>query len=130
MTNNRARPACPTGTLGPGIVISVEEPAVSTAAGDIRPASPEEGLERMATSSTESSSNGGTDLAVGSPVTAFAGTDREVTGRIADDFGEFTPVATEYDGERIAGPAKRWAVLTDAGDLVFADSDDLAILPE
>ncbi|MET9326035.1 hypothetical protein [Tsukamurella sp. NPDC003166] len=62
---------------------------------------------------------------VGEAVTAFAGSDREVVGTIVEDFGEFTPVATEYDGERIAEPARRWAVLSDAGDLVFADSDDL-----
>lgn len=64
---------------------------------------------------------------VGATVVAFAGTDREASGRIVDDFGEFTPVATEYDGERIAEPARRWAVLTEAGELVFADSDDLTV---
>ncbi|MBS4104405.1 hypothetical protein KFZ73_24650 [Tsukamurella paurometabola] len=58
-------------------------------------------------------------------VVAFRGTDREAAGRIVDDFGEFTPVATEYHGERIAEPARRWAVLTDSGELLFADSADL-----
>ncbi len=64
-------------------------------------------------------------LAVGTAVTAFAGSDRESVGRVVDDFGDFTPVATEYNGERIAEPARRWAVLTDGGELVFADSADL-----
>lgn len=68
-------------------------------------------------------------LAVGTEVVAFAGSDRESAGRIVDDFGDFTPVATEYDGERIAEPARRWAVLTAAGDLVFADSADLTAGP-
>ncbi|CAM3725718.1 hypothetical protein ACXYTP_21205 [Tsukamurella ocularis] len=68
-------------------------------------------------------------LDVGAAVVAFAGSDRESTGRIVDDFGDFTPVATEYDGERIAEPARRWAVLTDAGELVFADSADLTTGP-
>lgn len=68
-------------------------------------------------------------LEVGAEVVAFAGSDRESAGRIVDDFGEFTAVATEYDGERIAEPARRWAVLTDGGDLVFADSADLTIAP-
>jgi len=29
-------------------------------------------------------------------------------------------------GDRIVGPARRWAVVLDAGDLVFVDSDQLA----
>lgn len=68
-------------------------------------------------------------LEVGTEVVAFAGSDRESAGRIVDDFGDFTPVATEYDGERIAEPARRWAVLTTAGDLLFADSADLTAGP-
>lgn len=94
----------------------------------------------MATSSTEPTPSGESPVAdgenastpapsgyaVGESVTVFAGTDREAAGTIVEDFGEFTPVATEYDGERIAGPARRWAVLSDAGDLVFADTDDLS----
>ncbi|CAM3356101.1 hypothetical protein [Tsukamurella hominis] len=66
---------------------------------------------------------------VGTEVVAFAGSDRESAGRIVDDFGDFTPVATEYDGERIAEPARRWAVLTTTGDLLFADSADLTVTP-
>ncbi|MCS3779441.1 hypothetical protein [Tsukamurella ocularis] len=68
-------------------------------------------------------------LAIGTEVVAFAGSDRESAGRIVDDFGDFTPVATEYDGERIAEPARRWAVLTTSGDLLFADSADLTAEP-
>ncbi|WP_068745482.1 hypothetical protein [Tsukamurella pseudospumae] len=96
----------------------------------------------MATSSTDPYEGGTTPAdgetvpaegdsghAVGKAVTAFAGTDREVAGEIVEDFGEFTPVATEYDGERIAEPARRWAVLSDAGDLVFADTADLTARP-
>lgn len=79
----------------------------------------------MATSSTEPTPKDGAGLAVGAAVTAFQGGDRETAGTIVEDFGDFTPVATEYDGERIAEPARRWAVLSEAGDLVFADSGDL-----
>ncbi|NMD57007.1 MULTISPECIES: hypothetical protein [Tsukamurella] len=79
----------------------------------------------MSTTRTDSTSESGPALEVGTTVVAFAGSDREARGRIVDDFGEFTPVATEYDGERIAEPARRWAVLTEAGALVFADSADL-----
>ncbi|TWS22808.1 hypothetical protein FK268_17525 [Tsukamurella sputi] len=79
------------------------------------------------TDSTTDSETAETAPEVGATVVAFAGTDREASGRIVDDFGEFTPVATEYDGERIAEPARRWAVLTEAGELVFADSDDLTV---
>lgn len=71
----------------------------------------------------------GPALAVGVAVAAFAGSDRESAGRIVDDFGDFIPVATEYDGERIAEPARRWAVLTTAGDLLFVDSADLTAEP-
>ncbi|HVG84555.1 MAG TPA: hypothetical protein VM820_08545 [Vicinamibacterales bacterium] len=79
----------------------------------------------MSTSRADSTQDSEPGLEVGAAVVAFAGSDREASGRIVDDFGEFTPVATEYDGERIAEPARRWAVLTGAGALVFADSEDL-----
>lgn len=85
----------------------------------------------MGTSRTEATPNAGAKTSgaafeVGAAVVAFAGSDREATGKIVEDFGDFTPVATEYNGERIAPPARRWAVLTDAGELVFADSADLS----
>ena len=69
-------------------------------------------------------------IEIGTAVVAYAGSDREAAGRVVDDFGDFTPVATEYNGERIAAPARRWAVLTDGGELVFADSADLTAGPE
>lgn len=89
---------------------------------------PEAGREAVDTAEAtapDAPSSDGPAMEVGAAVVAFAGTDRESAGRIVDDFGDFTPVATEYDGERIAEPARRWAVLTAAGDLVFADSSDL-----
>ncbi len=81
----------------------------------------------MATSSKKPSKKDAPALAVGAAVTVFQGGDRETTGTIVEDFGEFTPVATEYDGERIADPARRWAVHTAGGELLFVDSADLTV---
>ncbi|WP_192814847.1 hypothetical protein [Tsukamurella sp. 1534] len=45
---------------------------------------------------------------------------------IVEDFGEFTPTAVESADGRIADPARRWAVTTDDGQLLFVDTGDLS----
>ena len=52
------------------------------------------------------------------------GTDDEVGGTVVEDFGDMAGHAVDI-GDRIVGPARRWAVALDAGGLVFVDSDQL-----
>jgi hypothetical protein len=68
------------------------------------------------------------ELAVDSRVRVFPDTDREERGVIVEDFGQETPQSVDIGGEHFADPARRWAVVLDAGTLVFLDSEQL--LPE
>lgn len=69
--------------------------------------------------------NMGWEPAIGSAVVVDPDSDHALTGRIVDDFGEFAGQAIEVNNTRIAEPARRWAVLTDAGLLRFVDTDHL-----
>lgn len=42
-----------------------------------------------------------------------------------EDFGEMTAQPVDVGGHHFADPARRWAVLLDTGNLVFADTDQL-----
>ena len=72
-------------------------------------------------------SSGGTDaqLAVDMRVRVHPGTDAESRGVVVEDFGEMVAQPVDLGGKHFAGPARRWAVALDTGDLVFADTDDL-----
>lgn len=70
----------------------------------------------------------GTDDAhveVNSRVRVYPGTDAEAHGIVVEDFGEIAPVSVDIGDNHIADPARRWAVLLDAGTLVFTDNDQL-----
>ncbi|GAB7066778.1 hypothetical protein H7J06_28470 [Mycobacterium hodleri] len=58
-------------------------------------------------------------------VRVFPSSDREVHGVIVDDFGESIGIPVEIGGNRIAGPARRWAVMLDDDNLLFVDTEDL-----
>jgi hypothetical protein len=62
---------------------------------------------------------------VGARVRVYPGTDTETGGVVVDDFGEISGHAVRVGEQQFAGPARRWAVLLDAGGLVFVDSGDL-----
>jgi hypothetical protein len=64
-------------------------------------------------------------VAVKVRVRVYPGTDGEVSGTVVEDFGDLAGHAVNI-GDRIVGPARRWAVALDAGGLVFVDSDQLA----
>jgi hypothetical protein len=66
-------------------------------------------------------------VAVDARVRVFSGTDHEGAGVVVDDFGETAGRPVEIGGTRIAGPARRWAVMLDDGTLVFVDSDELRV---
>jgi hypothetical protein len=68
---------------------------------------------------------GDAPVAVIMRVRAYPGTDAEGRGVVVDDFGETAGYAVDIGSNRIADPARRWAVMLDTGTLVFTDSDDL-----
>lgn len=70
------------------------------------------------------------EIAVDTPVLVYPGTDQELRGVVVEDFGDFAGTAVEIAGERIVGPARRWAVNLDEGGLVFVDDDSIAVDPD
>jgi hypothetical protein len=59
-------------------------------------------------------------------VRVYPGTVEETRGVVVDDFGDTAGMGVDIAGKHIVGPARRWAVRLDTGDLVFVDSDQLA----
>jgi hypothetical protein len=68
-------------------------------------------------------------IAVGSSVTVYPGTDEALHGVVVEDFADLAGTPVEIAGERIVGPARRWAVTLDDGGLVFVDDDSIAADP-
>ena len=66
---------------------------------------------------------GDSRVAVNVRVRVYPGTDDEVRGTVVEDFGEMVGHAVDL-GDRVIA-ARRWAVVLDAGGLVFVDSDQL-----
>ena len=81
--------------------------------------------EQDANSAGSSSSS---QLAVNAPVVVFAGTAEQQGGVIVEDFGASAGQAVDVGTNRIVGPARRWAVRLNSGDLVFVDSHQLSAL--
>ncbi len=71
------------------------------------------------------SSGTGGPLAVNMRVRVYSGTDAESRGVVVEDFGEMAVQHVEIGGQRFADPARRWAVVLDTGNLVFANTDQL-----
>ncbi len=67
------------------------------------------------------------EVAVGSSVLVYPGTDEELHGTVVEDFADLAGTAVEVAGERIVEPARRWAVNLDDGGLVFVDDDSIAL---
>ncbi len=76
-------------------------------------------------SGTPGGDAGDSPLAVNMRVRVYPGTDREVGGNVVEDFGETAGQAVDIGDHHIAGPARRWAVQLDTGDLVFIDTDEV-----
>jgi hypothetical protein len=68
---------------------------------------------------------GDSPVAVNVRVCVYPGTDAEVRGSVVEDFGDMAGQAVDIGENHIAGPARRWAVLLDTGDLVFVDTGQL-----
>ena len=78
---------------------------------------------------SDDAANGEGDAPAGVGITTrvrvFPSSDREAHGVIVDDFGESIGIPVEIGGNRIAGPARRWAVMLDDDNLLFVDTEDL-----
>lgn len=59
-------------------------------------------------------------------VRVYVGTDDEAAGVVVEDFGVMAGHGVDIAGTHIADAARRWAVLLDAGTLVFVDTDQIA----
>ena len=79
----------------------------------------------MKGASAAAGDTGDSRVAVNVRVRVHPGTDGEVRGTVVEDFGELAGHAVDIGETRIVGPARRWAVVLDAGGLVFVDSDKL-----
>ena len=79
---------------------------------------------RTKRTSATAGDTGDSSVAVNVRVRVYPGTDGEVRGTVVEDFGDLAGQAVNI-GDRIVGPARRWAVALDAGGLVFVDSDQL-----
>jgi hypothetical protein len=65
-------------------------------------------------------------IAVDKRVRVYVDTDDEVRGVILEDFGDLAGHAVDIGDVHISDAARRWAVLLDAGTLVFVDSHQIA----
>jgi hypothetical protein len=70
--------------------------------------------------------DGDEPIAVDQRVRVYVDTDDEVRGVIVEDFGDLAGQAVDLGDVHIADAARRWAVLLDAGTLVFVDSHQIA----
>ena len=80
---------------------------------------------RMKGASATAGDTGDSPVAVNVRVRVYPGTDGEVRGTVVEDFGDLAGVVAIGENHMF-GPARRWAVVLDAGGLVFVDSDQLA----
>ena len=68
----------------------------------------------------------GGPFSIDDSVRVYPGTRHENHGVVVEDFGDLAGHSVEIGGKFIVGPARRWAVQLDAGDLVFVDTYQLA----
>jgi hypothetical protein len=68
--------------------------------------------------------DGDGEVSVGSRVRIHPDTDGEVCGTVVEDFGENASAPIDI-GDRVVDPARRWAVISDDGTLVFADNHEI-----
>jgi hypothetical protein len=81
--------------------------------------------KRMKGARAAAGDTGDSSVAVNVRARVYPGTDDEIRGTVVEDFGDLAGQAVDI-GDRMVGPARRWAVVLDAGGLVFVDSDQLA----
>jgi hypothetical protein len=65
-------------------------------------------------------------IAIGVSVRVYPDTDRERLGVVVEDFGDTAGQHVHIGQHHIVDAARRWAVQLGDGDLVFADSSELA----
>jgi hypothetical protein len=68
----------------------------------------------------------GSAIAIGVSVRVYPDTGRERLGLVVEDFGDAAGERVHIGEHHVADAARRWAVRLGDGDLVFADSSELA----
>ncbi len=63
---------------------------------------------------------------VGDRVRVYPGSSDECSGVIVEDFGDDAGHSVDVAGQHIADASRRWAIILDDGNLMFADSFQLA----
>ena len=63
---------------------------------------------------------------VGDRVRVYPGSSDERSGVIVEDFGDDAGYSVDVGGQHIADASRRWAITLDDGNLVFADTFQLA----
>ena len=81
--------------------------------------------KRASKTAGDTGDTGDRPVTVNGRVRVYPGTDDEVGGTVAEDFGDLAGHGVDVGENHIVGPARRWAVVLDAGSLVFVDSDQL-----
>jgi hypothetical protein len=64
-------------------------------------------------------------VAVNTRVRVHPGTAEEACGVVVEDYGDDVGHPVDIGAHHIADAARRWAVVLDAGNLVFVDDHDL-----
>jgi hypothetical protein len=75
---------------------------------------------------TEIQKAGGAEFGVGMRVRVCPGEADEAGGTVMDDFGDDVGIPVVVGAVEIAGPARRWAVVLDSGELKCVDSEQMA----
>ena len=81
--------------------------------------------KRASKTAGDTAATGDRTVTVDGRVRVYPGTDDEAGGTVAEDFGDLAGHGVDVGENHIVGPARRWAVVLDAGSLVFVDSDQL-----
>ena len=66
-------------------------------------------------------------MSVDMHVLVYPGSAEETHGIVIEDFGDLPFQAIEVSDTQIAPAVRRWAVTLDSGELIFVNSDQLAV---
>ena len=66
------------------------------------------------------------EFGVGQRVRVYPGDSNEQSGVIVEDFGQDAGNSVEIGDVHIADASRRWAIILDDGNLLFADSGDIS----
>lgn len=105
-----------------------EDVGFATLGSDTEPdSSPAEVITDQDQTQTETA-NSGEPMQLGARVLVHPDTEHQRHGVVVEDFADCAGYSVDIGETHIADPARRWAVVLEAGDLVFVDSDQLKVV--